>query len=656
MVTLATDYFPTPAQINAADIANARARLATYLASWWPELDTRPGSVFGDLDLTPRGVMTAAGEIAWSRFKSDLQLANVAQGIIYDEAFVAAFLKNFGVSAQAAIAATGTVQIVFSANKSYVLDPGSSFTFGASVFQISPNAGDPVIVYPAGSSQGSWVLTQIAPGQFAVYLPVTGPAGSAVQDGDTPQVSLTQQEIISVSAAGHFDSGSPPETLPQLAVRAQRTFASASLTSRSGAISFISQLWPNLVGVSVVVTGDREMIRASRNPLGIAEGALDVCLKSRATFSSGQVVLPLAYDGNLGGWVGRIALPGVPAFFDTSRGIFQVTNFQGAGVNTLYSRSVHPRIDNLGVAYSKYEQLGILVADTNPADFQAASNGGVTETTGAAVTLEVSGAYTSYFFNAGTSRSVNLRLGALTTVAGQAALLGTVTDQQNGDTAVVYFLPNSLQQPAAGIIYTDDPGYRQMFNGLSLVLTIPGGVFRPASCLGANFQFAFNAKSASFNVNYLFDAALVPTDSTLQASDNKPVQTSVLTKSFVPCYIDQFVVNYRTRPGTVFDAATARQQIFDYLSTLVYPEVYEESSIGAIVMQNGAASLRSVTKHGRFYPSLAGQYINKAGQVSAIRPVDTATLLPPANDQGFGPRNMAYLVDQKTIAFNAFVN
>src|SRR5579872_3122153 len=145
---ISTNYFPTPAQISAQDIADARQRLAIYLANWWPELDSRPGSVYGDLDLTPRAVLTAAGEVAWLKFKSDLLLSNVAQGIIYDTDFVTAFLANFGVSAQDATSSSGVIQIQFSANKSYVIDPGSSFTFGSFVFQLDPSAGDPVIVYP----------------------------------------------------------------------------------------------------------------------------------------------------------------------------------------------------------------------------------------------------------------------------------------------------------------------------------------------------------------------------------------------------------------------------------------------------------------------------------------------------------------------------
>lgn len=654
--TLSTNYFPTPSQIAPVDIADSRARLVVILAAWWAELDTRPGSVFGDLDITPRAVLTAGTEIAWAKFKSDLQLSNIAQGIIYDADFVTAFLKNFGVSTQDPVASSGTIELIFSVNKSYVIDPNATFTFGNFVFQISPSAGDPVIIYPVGSNIGTWVLTPIAPGQFAIYLPVNGPAGATANDGDTPTSSLTQQEIISINAAGDFDPGELSESLPQLAVRAQKTFASASLTSRSGALSFINQTFPNLAGTSVVITGDLEMTRASQNPLGVSEGAVDVFLRSRPVFSAGQVVLTLTYDTNLQGWVGLLDLPVVPAFFDVVAGIFQVTRFQaGNGVNTVYSRSVHPRIDNIGVAFSKYEQLGLLIADTSPANFTPASNGNINETTGSGADLSVTGQYTSYFFNSSAGRSVSLRISAVTTINGIPALLATVVDNQNGETAAVYFIGNQSVNPTSGIIYTADLGYTRMFNGLSFILSGLGPTFVMSNYVGSNFIFSFNGSSASFNANYLFDAALVQADSLFQDPDNKPVQASIFTKSFIPCYVDQFVVNYRITMGGTFNAATAQQQIFNYLNSLAYPDIYEESVIGGIVTANGAASLLSVTKHGVFYPSLGGNYVNKAGAKSAIPRFPTTSLLPPANTFGFGPRNIGYFVNLQTILFTATV-
>lgn len=657
MNLLLTDYFPTPSEINAAAIINARTRLASYLAVWWPELDSRPGAVFGDTYLTPESVLMAALEIAAAQYKSDSILSNVANGIVYDSDFVTQFLANFGVSAQSAIQATGTILIIFSANQGYVLDQNATFVFNGSTFQINPDAGNPVVVSPVGSTTGNWVLTQIAPGQFAIYLPVVGPSGSVVSDGDVPTFSLTQTQIISVAAAGNFDSGTPSESLSQMAVRAQKTFPSSSLTSRSGAISFLTNHWPTLVGASAVINGDTEMIRASQNPLGIAQGALDVYVKAGTNFTAGQLVVTLTYDYVQQGWLGLLGLPVVPAFFDLSNGIFQVNNFTaGHAVNTMFARSVNTPVDNLGVAFSKYQQLGVLVTDTNPANILQPNVGAIEETTGSSVTLSVTGQYRGYAFFGGVNRSINLRLQASTTLNGVPAVLATAVDEANGDTAQVYFVADSTVNPTMGIIAMGTQDYEEMFNGMNLQIVSPGGGFNPANFLGANFEFSFSGMTATFNVNYLFDPVLVQVDASVQDPDNTPVNVSIFTKSFVPCYIDTFVVNYQIPFGGTFNATTAQQQIFNYVNGLAYPASYVESEIGSIVTANGASGLLSVTKRGTFYPSLGNTYIDKSGNKTVIPRYLTTTLVPPTNSSGFGPRNTAFILNLSTILFNASVS
>lgn len=657
MQLLLTDYFPTPSEINASAIINARTRLASYLAVWWPELDSRPGAVFGDIYLTPAAVLMAALETAAAQYKSDSILSNVANGIVYDTDFVTQFLANFGVTAQSSIQATGTILIVFSANQSYVLAQNASFIFNGQTFQINPDAGNPVVVQPIGSTTGNWVLTQIAPGQFAVYLPVIGPSGSVVSDGDIPTFSLTQSQIISVAAAGNFDSGTPAESLSQMAVRAQKTFPSSSLTSRSGAISFLTNHWPTLVGASAVINGDVEMIRASQNPLGIAQGALDVYVKSGTNFTAGQLIVTLTYDTNQSGWVGLLDLPAVPAFFDLSNGIFQVSNFNaGQGVNTIFASSINTLVDNVGVAFSKYQQLGVLVADTNPSNVMPANIGEITETTGSAVNLFVTGQYAGYYFFGGASRSISMRLQAVTTIAGLPAVLATAVDSVTGDTAPIYFVANNPAFPTMGIVYTDDPGYQRIFNGLSLNIVSPQGGFTPANFLGANYEFSFTGLTATFNVNYLFDPVLIQVDAAVQDPDNTPVNASTFTKSFIPCYVDTFIVNYQIPFGGTFDSTTAQQQIFNYVNGLAYPNSYVESEIGSIVTANGASGLLSVSKHGTFYPSLGNIYIDKNGNKTVIPRFVTTTLIPPANSSGFGPRNASFILNLSTIVFNAAVS
>ena len=90
-------YLPAANEIAPDIVLLVRQRLQKYLQDWWPELDTRPNSVFGDLYLTPMAVTVAALEIAYRRRDADLNLANVANGIVFNPVFVDGFLRNFGV-------------------------------------------------------------------------------------------------------------------------------------------------------------------------------------------------------------------------------------------------------------------------------------------------------------------------------------------------------------------------------------------------------------------------------------------------------------------------------------------------------------------------------------------------------------------------------
>ena len=175
MNVLLTDYLPLPNEVAPADILDARQRLVAYLAQFWPELDTRPNSAFGDLHALPLAVLMAAMEAGMARLKSDLDLSQVIQGKVYDDAFVRAFLTNFGVASNLAVAATGVIRLVFNDNRNYSINLDASFTFGAQVFKLNANEGNPVVVYATGTPGVRYVITGTGNGLLEIYLPVSGP-------------------------------------------------------------------------------------------------------------------------------------------------------------------------------------------------------------------------------------------------------------------------------------------------------------------------------------------------------------------------------------------------------------------------------------------------------------------------------------------------
>jgi hypothetical protein len=117
----------------------------------------------------------------------------------------------------------------------------------------------------------------------------------------------------------------------------------------------------------------------------------------------------------------------------------------------------------------------------------------------------------------------------------------------------------------------------------------------------------------------------------------------------------QFLVNYTAPYGTSVNLPAAQQAIWAYLNSVAFPNVYQDSVIGQIMLANGASGVVSVTKQGFFYPSMASVYQNQAGVQTQIPRVFTTTFLPPPNQNGYGPRNVTLICDQATIAFTATI-
>lgn len=651
---------PAPADIDAARIIQSREVGRVFLKALWPELDTRPNSVFGDMMLTPFATLMAALEIAHERRESDLNLSRLAGGTVFNEAFARQWLEAFGSTSRGSINTTGVIRLLFNVNKQYVLDPDVSIKLNSVNYKFNADEGDPIIIQPVGTIDSRRVLTRIGTDQYAVYFPVFGPPGGTVADGATATTTIPHPELISVTAVGDFDGGLLEEDVPALARKAKQSFYSSSITTRGGAINFIRQNFPSMPGVSAVITGDSEMLRDSTNPLGVREGKVDVFVKSLTSYVFGEQILTLTLDTEQDGWVGKLSLPQPPAFYDTSRGIFKVTNFDNArSINTVFAKSEDTRVDNVGVSFSKLETLGILVQDTNPLNFQNHNIGTVVNMTNNDAGLLVDGIYASNVFSNVFERGVSLTFQGTEIVndpdiGNVLAAVALAIDLNTLENTKVYFLPDNPGTPTVGLSLSNFE-YDKLFRGLVLKVTSASGAFVAGDLVGTKFEFSFRGQTAEFSVNFLHDPALVKVDGLLSDPKATPAGIDVLTRSFIPCYITQFTVNYRVPSGTTVDVDTARSRIFSYVNNIIYPDVFEESVISGIMLDAGASGVQSLVKSGTFYPSLASVFVDQDGVETIIPREVSSTLVPSINDFGVGSKNINFILDQSTILFNASV-
>lgn len=646
------NFLPPPSEVPPETVLAVRERFVRYMQEWWPELDTRPNSVFGDLYLTPMATMTAALEIAYSRRDSDLNLANVAQGIIFDPEFVDAFLSNFGANLRGAIQASGLIRLTLSADQTYVFDSDTVFTFNGRSFRVRPEEGNPVVLRGTQDSNSGRRLTRAEDSFYMVLLPVVGIQGAVVVDQQVGATSWTEPKLVSVTAVGDFDPGSASDSLVDRAIRARYLFAAATLTSRAGAESFIRSLFPGVLSVSAVVTSDPEMLRDGANILAVSEGAIDLYVRSRRTYARNQTRTRLTYDSARQAWIGALPTASTPAFFSSSIGVFRAdTGPNERSLVKVYARSLHKEADGLGVAYSSFEQFGLEVTDASPERFEEARNSAVVIRSGdESYTVLVSGQYGGSIFGQNTGRRVSLRYEGAAVKDSITHAVFIVRDLDTNEAGTILFAPNTAVAPTYARMLTDSQDARKFFNGLDLQL-LKTGTFGFSGLAGMVLELSFYARSSEFLIDYQFDPALPVIEQTVNGGDNKPVGVSVMVKSFIICHVNKLVLVYKSYPGGSFSQTQARLEVADYINGLSYPDRYDNTALGSIVVRNGASGLVSVQVSGRFYPSMAHTFVDKLGQETQVYHPVTDTLLPPPNAQNFGSRNISYLVDMGTIEF-----
>lgn len=355
-------YLPAIADIPSARVLTARASLANYLAQQWPDLDTRPGSVDGDLRLTPFAYLMAACEMASERVISDLDLEQIANGVVYSCPVAQAFVNNFYPAASSAGLATGVVRLTFSQNLTVSLDQKVMLLFGtSSVFALMLAAYGPLEVLPVGSvrrAPNQAVLVSTGTSYF-VDVPVVGVMPTQVAAGDTASIDKLPANLTSITAIASFFSDAGGVSLSKQASMAKNQMYSASLTSRGGAAALVRSKFPDIAGVSAVVSGDVEMLRDTVNPLGFRDGRLDVLAKTGTAYTSSTLLVRVPYDSENEKFIGRLGFPDVPILID---GITAQAAPAVSLTRKIYSRSLDPvRAPLATCAYSVLEDLWIAI-------------------------------------------------------------------------------------------------------------------------------------------------------------------------------------------------------------------------------------------------------------------------------------------------------
>lgn len=281
-------YIPETAELSQQDILDVRSTLQDYLSVQFPDIATQPGTVLGDLVITPQSYLLTAVDKGLDNITSDICLQNVADGNIFNCDFVKLYLNNFGIKDILSKPITGVVRLVFSENKQYVLNRSTQFKFNDTIFSIYlPNDGD-FYCEPSSTVLQSGIngdnLKDTGSGEWFCDIPVISNHNSNldIAAGEEAYINTIIPELKQAYALDKFYGGSYNISLSDLARLTQTTSYSASLNTRAGTVMYVNKFCPFITNVFAVRSGDRELIRSYKNGYGISFGCMDVFLRSQS--------------------------------------------------------------------------------------------------------------------------------------------------------------------------------------------------------------------------------------------------------------------------------------------------------------------------------------------------------------------------------------
>jgi len=687
-----TDYLPDSSDISAETLADVRTRLSTYISNQFgASIDTSPNSVFGDLILGPLSHLIAAFEMAAGRMFSDIDLANVAAGTVYNCDFVKRYLENFGLSQRNSTSTTGVVRVTFSKPGTYIFDAGTVFSFsdanGEHFFEMSDVSDQLIIQTNLESGEETSSLKQLnrlSDIEYVVNIPITGNAGVSVVKNTVAKSNLSFSEISSIIAVTDFDPGVLPENVMELAHKSRDTYYAASLSSRNGALSFLLQTYPELQGVSPTVSGDLEMLRGKDNAFGIKQGVMDIFIKSKKNLITTTVNQKLAYNSATDRWIGALEKPQGPALYLRS---FNVSNSAGNSPVTydVFSKASDlNKYPGMSHTYSSNETLGVVLYTPDPITPNPASIVHETTIPVDSGVLDVAGSYEGSLFKDANPRTIGISFNAYDKILNNHIVV-TLNDS-------VESLTLNLQRDANDdvsdgvVLYTlvGSQAYDKFLKGVTITFSLntPAGKTLD-ECLALlvdsdikNEQFTVTPAYTNVIAEYDYDPLINSIEEVTSGNDVKPINCDIQVRGFIPCIVNNITVVYRSKSGSIMDLDNARTDIFNYVNGLSYPNLYETFSIAEILMYRGADGVKDVSQSGSFYPSIADFIITKTetfphdnlendaalkmrdefgyefAPIAESNPIETNTLIPSEEQPGMGERNIQYILAAENIIFD----
>jgi len=272
------------ADISSEDKDNAEALLRAFINENFPTIDTRKGTAFRSLVISPAAMFYALFQKEITELRQSQSLLDVNLTTA-DESVVEGIISNFLLSRNEGAKATGVIKVSASEDKLYEVSADTEFVTETDLV-FTPLEALSFESSATESSSSQTLFSDPEEGTYFFLVPVESTSTtSEIVEQDTVltlgETSFLDSAIFGLSAYITFSQGREKETIDEYKVRAQDSITVRDLVTDKSIRTVIQDNFPTAFSVTSIGYGDSEMLRDLVLPQGIHKGgSVDVYVRT----------------------------------------------------------------------------------------------------------------------------------------------------------------------------------------------------------------------------------------------------------------------------------------------------------------------------------------------------------------------------------------
>lgn len=270
--------------ISPTDKDNAEAILRSFINENFPTIDTRKGTAFRSLVISPAAMFYALFQKEITELRQSQSLLDVDLTTA-DESVVEAIISNFLLSRNEGSNSTGIIKVSASENKTYTASTLTEFVTESGIV-FTPTQDLTFSLSPSESSGNSTLFLDNVAGTYFFLVPVESTLStSEIVEQDTVfslgATSALDNSIFGLEAYVTFSQGREKETIEEYKTRAQDSITVRDLVTDKSIRTVIQENFPSAFSVTSIGMGDPEMLRDLILPQGVHKGgSVDVYVRT----------------------------------------------------------------------------------------------------------------------------------------------------------------------------------------------------------------------------------------------------------------------------------------------------------------------------------------------------------------------------------------